>query len=241
MSASETSFETIRVSKRAGVATVTLTRPEVLNAYNLQMRDDLSDVLAWLSADSDVRVCVFAGEGRAFCSGGDLSEFGTAPSVMVARRVRTERDVWKHLLRLPQPTIAALHGHVIGSGLELGLCCDLRYAAENATLAFPEVRLGFIPLAGGTQLLPRIAGAAQASEMVLTAASVSAADALPTGLVNRVFATADEAHSFAQQVATRIAEFPPPAVRQAKRALQIARDTTLAQGLILADAIERSL
>jgi enoyl-CoA hydratase/carnithine racemase len=241
LTAFDTQFETIRVTKHAGVATVALARPEVLNAYNLQMRDDLSQVLFWLDADPDVRACVFVGEGRAFCAGGDLTEFETTPSLTVARQVRWERDVWKQLLRLAQPTIAAIHGHAIGAGLELALCCDLRYASEDAKLVFPETRLGFIPLEGGTQLLPRIASGAQAAEMVLTGTPATARDGVPTGLVNRVFPDGEQARAFAQQTAARIASLPPEAVRQGKRALRVARDTSLSEGLAVAAALQRSL
>ena len=239
MTAADAQFETIRISKSDGVATIALDRPEVLNAYNLQMRDDLSQVLDWLDADPDVHVCVFMGHGRAFCAGGDLLEFETAPSVLTARKVRMQRDVWKRLLRLPQPTIAALHGHVIGSGLELALCCDLRYAAEDASLSFPEVRLGFIPLAGGTQLLPRLAGTSQAVRTILTGAPLSAQEALRSGLLARVLLDAQDAQAHAHDVARRIASFPAADVQRATQALRLTRDAPPAEGFAVAATLER--
>ncbi len=149
-------FQTIVYRKQNGIGYVTLNRPQVLNIYNLQMRDDLFQVLGAIRNDPEVLVVVFKGEGeRAFCAGADLSEFLTAPSPVIARQVRWERDVWGAFLSLPQPIIAALHGYVLGSGIEIALCCDLRIAAEDARFGLPEASLGIIPAAGGTQTLPR--------------------------------------------------------------------------------------
>jgi enoyl-CoA hydratase/carnithine racemase len=110
-------FETVVYEKRDSVAWLTLNRPAVLNAYNLQMRDELFELLAAVRDDDEVRVCVLRGAGRAFCAGADLTEFGTAPSPTAARRIRFARDVWALLGELPVPTIAVLHGFAFGSGL----------------------------------------------------------------------------------------------------------------------------
>src|SRR4030067_2448380 len=123
------------------------------------MRNDLYEVLGAIKDDSEVRVAILSGAGeKAFCAGADLSEFLTAPSPIVARQVRFERDVWGLFLSLPQPLIAALHGYVLGSGIEMALCCDLRIASEDARFRLPEASLGIIPAAGGTQKLPRTVG-----------------------------------------------------------------------------------
>ena len=126
-----------------------------------------------------------------FCAGADLSEFGTAPSRAIARYVRWERDVWGVLMSLPIPTIAAVHGFALGSGLEIALGCDFRIAAEDAQLGLPEVSLGFIPAAGGSQTLPRVVGRSAASAMLLTAERVNARKALDIGLVHEVVAPED--------------------------------------------------
>src|SRR4051794_28946603 len=123
-------FETVRYAKRDGVAWVTLHRPGALNAYNVRMRDELYQVFGAVRDDRDVRALVLRGAGRAFCAGADLSEFGTAPSPTIARRIRFARDVWVVLAGLEIPTVAALHGYAFGSGLEMALYCDLRLAAE---------------------------------------------------------------------------------------------------------------
>src|SRR5215216_3941014 len=145
-------FDTIDYAIRDGVAWVTLNRPAVLNAYNMRMRDELYEVLSAVRDDAEVRAMVVRGAGRAFCAGADLTEFGTAPSPTEARRIRFARDVWSVLSGLEIPTVAALHGFVFGSGLEMALFCDLRLAASGTLLGLPEVRLGMIPAAGGTQM-----------------------------------------------------------------------------------------
>ena len=161
-------FETLLYEKQGGRAYVTLNRPQVLNIYNLQMRDELCQLLSAIRDDPEVLVVVFRGAGeRAFCAGADLSEFLTAPSPVIARQVRFERDVWGLFLSLPQPLIAALHGYVLGSGIEIALCCDLRIASEDVRFGLPEPSLGIIPAAGGTQTLPRTIGRAKSLEMLL--------------------------------------------------------------------------
>ena len=159
-------FQIVTYEKIDSIAYVTLNRPEVLNIYNTQMRDELYQILGAIKDDPDVMVAIFRGAGeKAFCAGADLSEFLTAPSPIIARQVRWERDVWGLFLSLPQPVIAALHGYVLGDGIEMALCCDLRIASQDAQFGTPEVGLGIIPAAGGTQTLPRIVGRGKALEM----------------------------------------------------------------------------
>lgn len=140
----------------AGVGWITLNRPHVLNAMNMAVRDDLWVLLQAVRDDPDVRVCVIAGNGdRAFSAGADISEFGTSPSYTDARRARRDRDLWGLMLSINKPFVAAIHGFAFGAGCELPLLCDIRIASEDATFALPEVTLGYIPSAGGTQTLPR--------------------------------------------------------------------------------------
>jgi len=126
-----TGFATVLFEKRDGIAWVTLNRPRVLNAYNVQMRDDLHQVLSALHDDPEVRAMVLAGAGKAFSTGGDVSEFGQSPSPIVARWVRFRRDVWGLLRTLPIPTVAAVHGFTVGGGLEMALLCDIAIAADD--------------------------------------------------------------------------------------------------------------
>ena len=167
-----------------GVATITLNRPERLNAINMAMRDLLWEYLQACRDHPDVRAICFRGEGRAFSAGADISEFGTAPSLWESRRARHERDLWGLMLSLPVPLMARMHGFCFGAGLELPLCCDVRVAAEDTRFALPEVTLGYIPSAGGTQTLPRTIPPGAAADLILTGEPVGAEEALRWGLVD---------------------------------------------------------
>ncbi len=228
-----TNFETLVYEKRDGIAHVTLNRPQAMNTYNIQMREDLYQILNAIKDDDEVLVSIFKGAGRqAFCAGADLSEFLTAPSPVVARQVRFERDVWGLFLSIPQPLIAALHGYVLGSGIEIALCCDIRIASEDTRFGMPEVSLGIIPAAGGTQTLPRTVGRGKALEMLLANHWISAEEAYHIGLVNRVVKM-DELFQSAEELAKKIASNNPKAVRYAKEAVVKGLDLNLAAGLDL--------
>lgn len=186
------------------MAHISLNRPQVLNAYNIQMRDDFSEALAAVQDDPEVRALLITGQGRAFCAGADLTEFGSAPSQTVARQVRWERDVWGQLLSLSVPVVAAVHGYCIGSGVEIALLCDIRIGAVDTVFAMPEVQLGMIPAAGGTQTLPRIGGRSTALELLLTGRRLDAEKALALGLLSRVVPAAellDEGWKLSRQLA----------------------------------------
>lgn len=224
-------FETILYEKQGAIACITLNRPKVLNVYNIRMRDELYQVLGAIQDDVGVRVVMLKGAGeKAFCAGADLSEFLTAPSPMIARQVRWERDIWGRFLNVPQPVIAALHGYVLGSGIEMALCCDLRIASEDAQFGLPEVKLGIIPAAGATQTLPRTIGRARALEMLLGGHWLNAREAYEAKLVNQVVPR-DRLLPTVESIAERIASYNPIAVRSAKQALVRGRDLPLAEGL----------
>ena len=226
-------FKTLIYEKKDHIAYVTLNRPQALNVYNIQMRDDLYEVLSAIKDDSEVRVVVFKGAGeKAFCAGADLSEFLTAPSPIVARQVRFSRDVWGLFLSIPQPLIAALHGFVLGSGIEIALCCDIRIASEGTKFGLPEVGLGIIPAAGGTQTLPRIIGRGRALEMLLTSRWLSGEEAFHFGLVNRLVPK-DKLLETAEEMAKKIASYDAIAVRNAKQAVVRGLDLPLTEGLEL--------
>ena len=226
-------FETIVYEKKHNVAYVTLNRPQALNAYNIRMRDELYQVLSSIKDDPEVRVTVLKGAGeRAFCAGADLGEFLTAPSPTIARQVRWKRDTWGLFLSLPQPLIAALHGYVLGSGIEMALCCDIRVASEDVQFGLPEIGLGIIPAAGATQTLPRTVSRAKALEMMLTGRLISAKEAFDINLVNWVVPKAKLLLT-AERIARQIASFDPMAIRSAKQAVVRGLDLTLTQGLEL--------
>ena len=229
-------FATLRYEKRGAVAVVTLDRPEVLNAYNVAMRDDLYAALGAADEDPEVRALVLAGRGPAFSTGGDVREFGSAPSPFIARAVRWRRDVWGRLLELGAATVAAVHGYAVGGGMEMALLCDLCVAADDARFALPETGLGMIPGVGGTQTLPRKAGTAAALDLVLTGRWLDARAALAAGLVHRVVVRA-RLEATALALAHRLARLAPAEVQAARRAVRGAHDLPLAAGV----ALERRL
>lgn len=192
--------EPLRYAKTdPGVAWITLNRPHVLNAINLEIRDALWTYLHAAQDDPDVRVLGFRGMGaRAFSTGADITEFGTAPSIFEARNARRNRDVWALLESLSLITIAALHGYCFGAGIELALFCDIRVAASDTQIALPEVTLGYIPSAGGTQMAPRIAPAGVAAALAISGDPIDAAQALEWGIVSEVV----EPHDLDQRVET---------------------------------------
>ncbi len=230
-------FDTLLYDKQDGIAWITLNRPQVLNAINMRMRDELWDVVQAVRDDPEVLVIIFRGAGeRAFSAGADVSEFGTAPSYVESRRARRERDLWGLILSLEKPLIAAIHGYALGAGIELPMCCDLRIASEDAWLGLPEVSLGYIPSAGGTQTLPRHIPPGVAMHMILTGDPIDAATALRHGLVQRVVPR-QRLYPEAEALARTLMSRRPLALRLAKRAVLEGLDLTLAEGL----ALERRL
>ena len=224
-------FETIILSKSGDVAEIALNRPRVLNAYNMQMRDDMSQALEAVQDDPDVRCVLLRGEGdRAFCTGADLTEFGTAPSRVIARQVRWERDVWGQFLSLDKPIVAALHGYVIGSGIEMAMLCDIRIASEDSVFGLPEAALGMLPAAGGTQTIPRTVGRSRALEALLGNERMDAAKSLEIGLVHRVVpreTLLDEALAQARQLAS----YPAHLLKAMKESLLRGLDMPLERAL----------
>jgi enoyl-CoA hydratase len=226
-------FDTISFQKNNMIAYVTLNRPRVLNAYNMQMRDELCQVLEAIRLDEDIGAVILTGAGdRAFCAGADLTEFGTTPSQVIARNVRWERDIWGLLIDLPQITIAALHGYVLGSGVELALLCDIRIAAKDTILGLPETALGMLPAGGGTQSLARIGGISTALNLLLSGNKISAQEALSLGLVERVVA----GNQLLTQAKVAAEALVSPTTRcfvSVKKAVTLGMDLKLADGLAL--------
>ena len=230
-------FETVRYEKQGDIALVTLSRPEVVNAFNVQMRDDLHEAMSAVRDDPGVRGVIIRGEGeRGFCAGADLTEFGSAPSQAVARSVRWERDLPGLILGTPKPMIAAIHGYCLGSGVEIACLCDVRIASEDAVFGMPETGLALIPAAGGTQILPRIVGEGRAMELLLAYERFDAAAALRMGLVGEVVPRGRSLQRAVGRMAA-ILEAPDAALWAAKRSVAVGADMSLSQGL----AMERRL
>jgi enoyl-CoA hydratase/carnithine racemase len=227
------------VTDAGGVAWITLNRPHLLNAMNMEMRDLLWPLLGAVRDDPAIKVAVFRGAGeRAFSAGADITEFGTAPSYVEARRARRERDLWGAMLRIWKPMVASIHGIAYGAGCELSLLCDIRIAADDGRFALPEVTLGYIPSAGGTQTLPRTIPSGLARQMIYTGEPIDAERALAAGLLHRVVARArlDEE---TRAVAAALASMPQAALRGTKEAMLRGGGLPLERGLALEQAIAR--
>ena len=230
------SFTAVLYEKEGPLAIVALNRPKMLNAYNVQMRDDLYQILCAVHDDPEVRVMILRGEGPAFSTGGDVSEFGSAPSPTRAREIRWQRNVWGTLLNLPQPTIAAVHGFTVGGGMEMALLCDLCIAADDAMFFLPETSLGMIPGVAGTQTAPRAMGLGRALDMVLTGKRVNAQEAYQIGLANRVVPR-ETLLTAAKALAYTLAKYDSRVLALAKRAIRYGADLSLADGLQLEQRI----
>lgn len=231
-----TRFATVRFEVAGPIATVWLDRPECLNAYDVRMRDDLFAVLGAIDDDPAIRVLILRGRGRAFSSGGDLREFGTAPSAVVARAVRFQRDVWGRLLALRAATLAAVHGLAVGGGMEMAMLCDVVVASTEARFALPECGLGMIPGVAGTQTLPRRAGVGRALDVLLTGRVLGARAAARFGVVACVVERA-ALGAACRRLARRLAALDPDVVVALRRCLVAAHDLPLACGI----ALERRL
>lgn len=212
---------------------MTLNRPDVLNAINMEMRDQMWDIMHAVQDDPEVRAVIVKGAGeRAFSAGADISEFGTAPSYVEARRARRERDLWGLMLSMDEVLVAAIQGYALGAGIELPMCCDVRIASKDAQFGLPEVSLGYIPSAGGTQTLPRHVPPGIAMQMIMTGDPIDAESALRYGLVQHVVPRG-RLYEDAESLARRMIAAPPEAVTLAKRAVRDGAEMTLEQGLAL--------
>ncbi len=198
------------------VATITLNRPEAMNSIDLEMRTAIAEACARIRADESIRVVLFTGTGKAFCTGSDLKN--THPpdeSYARAAFAGTGDRSLADMIELEKPIVCAINGYALAGGLELALACDIRIAAENAKFGLPEVAIGSIPGAGGTQRLPRLIGMGNALHLMLTGERIDAAEALRMGLVSKVVAP-DALMDAARAIAEKIAANAPLAVRAVK-------------------------
>jgi enoyl-CoA hydratase/carnithine racemase len=209
-----------------GVAVVTLNRPEVMNALNAQLREELIALARELDSNIDVGAVVFTGAGdKAFCAGADLKERGTKTTQQLYDERRYFRGQWiSFVAGMAKPTIAAINGYCLGGGLELALQCDIRIASDNAKFGLPEVTLGFLPGAGGTQRMPRAVGLQKAKELILTGRRFDAKEAEEMGLVLRVVPQ-NRVVEEAVTIARAIAANPRMSVIQAKVALNASQES----------------
>jgi enoyl-CoA hydratase/carnithine racemase len=224
-------YECLLYEVKDGIATLTLNRPERLNALGGSLRQDLFDAVTRAGADPEVRVMVVTGAGKGFCSGGDVKAMGEAKAGQRERplieKIAPGRDRTLLAMReAPQPIIAAVNGAAAGAGMNLALGCDIRIASTTAKFTQAFVKRGLHPDWGGTYFLPRVVGMAKACEMIFTGEVIDAAEALRLGIVSRVVAP-EELLPTAYEVARRIAAGPPVAIRLAKRSLYANEDLDL--------------
>ena len=219
----------VRVEIDEAIATIRLERPP-MNALNAQVQSEIAMAAAEVSGDSRVRAVVVYGGDKVFAAGADIKEMAEANYTAISADSRRLQDSFTAVARIGKPVVAAITGYALGGGLELALCADFRVAGEGAKLGQPEILLGLIPGAGGTQRLPRLIGPARAKDIVFTGRFVGAAEALAIGLVDKVVPDSD-VYQAAVGLVARYASGPAVALRAAKQAIDEGLDADLDTGL----------
>ena len=222
---------TVHLEVADGVGTLRLDRPP-MNALDIATQDRLRELAGEAAARADVRAVVLRGSERVFAAGADIKEMRAMDHAAMLARARGLQEAFSAVARIPKPVIAALTGYALGGGLELALCADLRIAADNVKVGQPEIQLGLIPGAGGTQRLPRLIGPSRAKELIFSGRQVPAEEALRIGLVDRVVPAA-EVFAEATALAARLAAGPATALRAAKESVDAGLETDLETGLAL--------
>lgn len=220
-------FVSLEVSDQ--VATLLLQRPP-MNALNRQMQTEIREAAQEIATRRDIGAVVLYGGPKVFAAGADIKEMSDLSYQDMLLASADLQDAFTSVARIPQPTLAAVTGYALGGGCELALCCDMRVAGESAKLGQPEILLGIIPGAGGTQRLPRLVGPSRAKDLIFTGRHVDAQEAMEIGLVNAVVPD-DETYDSALAIAKRLAKGPAIALRAAKESVDRGLDTDLATGL----------
>lgn len=223
-------YETIVVEIEEGIAVLTLNRPAVLNALNDQVFNELADAASTLTADPSVRVVIITGGEKVFAAGADIGQMASATAVDVTTSDKPSHRAFQLIENMPKPVIAAIAGYALGGGCELTLVADVRIAADNAQFGLPEIKLGILPGAGGTQRLPRLIGSGRAKELIFSGDFIKAEEALRIGLVNKVV-PADQLFDEAKKMAKRFAARGAVALRMAKSSVNEGLRMDLEAGL----------
>jgi enoyl-CoA hydratase len=224
----QTQYEFILISAEDQVGVIQLNRPDKLNAISVRLMEELVDCLEWMDQHEDIRCIVLTGNEKAFAAGADIDQMAKANTIEMLLLDQFAR--WDRIRKIHKPIIAAVSGYALGGGCELAMTCDMIIASETAKFGQPEINIGVIPGAGGTQRLTRAVGKAKAMELVLTGRMLPAQEALECGLINKVVPTElylEEAKNLAKEIASKA----PVAVRLGKEAILKAFDTTIEGGL----------
>jgi enoyl-CoA hydratase len=233
------SYEMILVERRDRVGLITLNRPKQLNALNDQLMNELGSALLAMNGDEAIGAIVITGNEKAFAAGADIGAMAQWTYMDVFKTEYITRN-WETIRKIRKPVIAAVSGFALGGGCELAMMCDIVIAADNARFGQPEIKLGVIPGAGGTQRLPRAISKAKAMDLCLTARFMDAQEAERSGLVSRVV-PADRVVQEALEAAATIAEYSLPAVMMAKESINRAYESTLAEGVLFERRLFHSL
>lgn len=224
-------FKNTLYDKKNGIATITINRPQALNALNEETLREISSRLADARNDNDTKVIVITGAGdRAFCAGADLNVMKEATAYEGMHLSLVGQKLTLEIEEIEKPVIAAINGYALGGGLEVAMACDLRIASENAKLGQPEVNVGLIPGWGGTQRLPRFVGRGKAKELIFTGKSVDAKTAQNLGLVNKVVPL-EQLKQTVQELASELMNKPPIAIEFTKQLINNSEEINLKTGL----------
>ncbi|MGM9943846.1 MAG: enoyl-CoA hydratase/isomerase family protein [Lysinibacillus sp.] len=231
--------DVILFEKDENIAILTFNQPEKLNVVNVILRDLLYEYILAIKADPTIHAVVITGKGRGFCAGADLSEFGTTPSVIEKRRIRIQHDIWEELRTIQKPIAVAMHGFAIGSGIEMAMICDFRFAAPRTKLSLPEASLGTLPAAGGTQSLPRLMRHGHAMSFILKGNMILAEKGVELGIITEIFPQEEllnEAIAFMKNI-TRY----PKTANLIKRLVANHQDQPLEKGLAVEQVLVNNI
>jgi enoyl-CoA hydratase len=226
-------YKTLIYEKTDNIGVLTINRPDKLNAISNELTEELKQLLDEIEKDEELRVMLITGAGdKAFVAGADIKELVDRDALVGRKVSRTRQDLFSRIENLPAPVIAAVNGYALGGGLELAIACSIRICSEKAQFGAPEVKLGIIPGDGGTQRLPRLVGLGRAMEMILTGDFIDAQEAYRIGLVNKVVPH-EELMDSVMEMAKKIAQRPPLAVRYAKEAVNRSQEGDSVSGYAL--------
>ena len=224
--------EIVLYNAQAGIATITINRPEKYNALNIAVVSRLRELFKQAEEDSEIRVVILTGAGeKAFAAGADITEFQEKNSETIRALVENGQELCKYMESMSKPIIAAVNGFALGGGCEFAMACDIRYSSANARFGQPEINLGIIPGYGGTVRLPRLVSLGMAKELVFTGDHINAEEALRIGLVNKVFESVEALHEGVRELAAKLVDKPGVAINLAKQSMNNAWHLTLLDNL----------